>query len=92
MKQNILDAAVQIAARKGFASVTRIAVANKAGAAEGTVSYHFKSMSKLLDAVVKESIATEHIEVLAKALAEGNRIAKTAPQALKDRAAKLLTA
>jgi AcrR family transcriptional regulator len=91
MKQAILDAAVQIASRKGFPAVTRIAVATRAGCAEGTVSYYFKTMARLHDAIVREAIATYQHGILAKALAAGNRIAKTAPQAQKDAAAKLIT-
>ena len=91
MKQAILDAAVSIASRKGFPYVTRIAVAQRAKCAEGTVSYHFKTMKRLHNAVVVHAIEQEHLGILAKALADGHNCAKAAPQSLKDRAAKLIT-
>jgi AcrR family transcriptional regulator len=91
MKQAILDAAVQIADRKGFRAVTRIAVAERAKVAEGTVSYHFKSMARLRDAIVVAAVKHRHVGVLAKALADGHRLAKAAPKDLKDAAAKLIT-
>lgn len=91
MKEHILNAAIQIADRKGFRHVTRIAVAKRAGAAEGTVSYHFKTMAKLHDAVVAEAVRLKHLGIVSKALADGHRIAKAAPQPLKDAAAKLIT-
>jgi AcrR family transcriptional regulator len=91
LKTAILDAAIHIASRQGFSHVTRIAVAQRAGAAEGTVSYHFKTMAKLHDAVVAEAVRTKHVGIVARALADGHRLAKAAPQSLKDAAAKLIT-
>lgn len=91
MRQLILDSAIQIATRKGLSGITREAVAAKAGSADSTVSYHFKTMAKLKDLVVSESIRLGYIAVIAKALAEGHRLAKAAPKELKDKAAAFLT-
>src|ERR1700761_7726745 len=92
MKEQILEAAIFIASRQGFQALTRIAVAKRADVAEGTVSYHFKTMSRLHDAVVRCAIEYGNTPILARALADGHRLAKAAPLHLKEEAAKLITA
>lgn len=91
-KSTILDAAVSLASRVGYTNITRKAVAEKAGVANGTVSYHFVSMEKLENAVMKRAIETGLIAIIAQGLVAKHRAARLAPQELKDAAAKLLAA
>ncbi len=90
MKAQILDAAMRLAKRKGFAAVTRDAVAPEAGVATGTVSYHWGETKKLRTAVVARAIAEGNVPIIAGALAEGHHLAKSAPPDLKKRAATLI--
>lgn len=91
-KELILDAAVALAQHVGFRKVTRRAVAKKAKVAPGTVSYHFKSMGNLQDAIMRRAISASLLSVVAQGLLDGHRIARRAPQSLKDAAAKQLSA
>lgn len=91
-KITILDAAVMLAMRVGYRNVRRRAVATKAGVATGTVSYHFKTMRQLHDAIIKCGVEHGLAAIVAQGLADGNRYAKNAPQELKDRAAALIAA
>jgi len=91
-KETILGVATGIAERKGFRNVTRRAVARGSKCAESTVSYYFKTMAKLQDAIMEAAVQQSLAPIVAQGLAEGHRIAKLAPQALKDAAAKLLAA
>lgn len=91
-REHILDAAIYVARRSGLRGITRKAVATRAKVANGTVSYHFVTMEKLLDAVMREAVAIAILPLIAEGLTLGHRRARLAPQELKDAAAKLLTA
>lgn len=90
-KENILYHAMRMATRGHYRTITRDGLAKAAGVGAGTVSYYY-TMVKLRDAVMREAVQFEIISVLAQGLADRHRIARSAPQALKDRAVKLLTA
>lgn len=79
-----------IAARVGFRNVTRRLAATKAKCALATVSYHFGSIPKLHDAIMRRAVELELVGIVAQGLTEGHRAARAAPQELKDRAAKLI--
>ncbi len=70
MKERIFATAMQLAADKGIAAVTRNAVADKASVATGSVSYHFDNVKKLQRAVVEQAIRDENLAVLGWAVAE----------------------
>lgn len=67
----ILIAAAALAAKRGFANLTRLGVAVSANVATGTVNYHFKTMQRLRGAVLDHAVEHEMLDVLAKAWAEG---------------------
>ncbi len=94
MKEQILDKAMQLSARKGFRNVTRQDLATAVGCATGSISYHFKTMRKLQGAMVDHAIVTKNLVVLGQALAEQppNAYAAKAPPELKRAAARTLTA
>jgi AcrR family transcriptional regulator len=56
--QQILDAALEVFAEKGFASATTAEIAQAAGVAEGTIYNYFKSKRELFIAVIKNLIIT----------------------------------
>ncbi len=90
MKAEILRNAVVLAARVGFQKITREAVAVAAGTASGTVSYHWGTIDKLKTAIVQQAIASENVKILAGALSAGHHLAKAAPTALRERAARMI--
>ena len=89
-KQKILDAATALAAKHGFRNVTRSALANRVGIATGTVSYHYGNMHQLQEVIMEHAVQTQNAVIVAQGLAEGHKAAKTAPQALRTAAAKLM--
>lgn len=92
MKQQILDASVMLAARVGFRHVTRKLAADKAGCALATVSYHWQSMGKLHDAIMRRAVELHLPLIVAQGLAEGHKVARDAPYTLRNAAAKLIAA
>lgn len=88
--ERILSVALELAEIRGFRNITREMVAVVAQVGVGTVSWHFKGMDGLRDAVVRYAVEKKNIRVLAQALAEGHRFAKAAPFALRQEAAKFL--
>jgi len=58
-KQQILDAALAIFSKKGFAETTTAEIAQTAGVAEGTIYNYFQSKRELLVAVVQNFVMTE---------------------------------
>jgi AcrR family transcriptional regulator len=58
-EQQILDAALKIFSRKGFAEATTTEIAQEAGVAEGTIYNYYRSKRELLIAVVKTFVITE---------------------------------
>lgn len=91
-RNRVLAAATAEARACGFQWITRGAVAERAGVSAGTVSAAFGGMLDLKRAVMRQAVETEDAVIVAQGLADGSAIAKSAPQALKDRAAEALTA
>lgn len=91
-RQTIVDAAIKLAEKSGFRKVKRESLATKLGIATGTINYHFGTMAKLQDAIVREAIITSNATVLGQALAERHPLALKAPAALRTLAAKSLAA
>lgn len=89
-KQQILDAAVAVAEVNGYQSMTRHAVATRAGVAPGLVSAYWGTMTQLRRAVMRRAIKLEKTVIIAQGLACGDDTARGAPPALKAQAAKTL--
>ncbi len=92
MKDRIMRAALHIAARDGFRQVTRAGVATFARIAPGSISYHFGPLRKFQTAIVLAAIAAENLAVIGQALAARHPAALKAPEALKAKALKAITA
>ena len=67
-KQQILDAALPIFSRKGFALTTTSEIAEAAGVAEGTIYNYFSNKRELFIAVIKNLIVTIHLTELIEKL------------------------
>ena len=90
-RETILAAAVLIAQRLGWGSLTRDLVAVQAGVATGSVNHEFGTMDALRDAVMADAVKHKHLRVLAAGLVEGHPIAKAAPLELRQEAETFLT-
>jgi AcrR family transcriptional regulator len=86
----ILDAAVKLAKRIGFRKLTRDGVAKAASVSTGLVSTHFDGIEKLRDEVMRVAIRDEILPIVADGIANGNRLARRAPVALRQRAVQSL--
>ena len=89
-RESILGAAVELAMLHHYRRITRRQIAHKAKVANGTVSYHFRSMAGMRQAIMHEAIRLKLAVIVAQGLAEGSKAAKNAPQSLKDAAAKII--
>lgn len=66
-KTRIFDEAVKLARKNGLHKFSRIEVAEAAGMAEGTVSYHLGPMSSLRRAIVQYAAKEGILSILADA-------------------------
>lgn len=81
---------MQLANLTNYRRVTRAAIAKHAGVATGSVSYHFKSMKKLQDAIVERAVEGKVLKVVAQALANRHPVAAKAPEVVRKAAVALL--
>ncbi len=76
LKDKIMTAALEIAARVGIAGTTRNAIADRAACSMGSVSFHYGDGRKLSRAIVERAIATQNYVVMGAAVAEKHPSAK----------------
>lgn len=88
--KRILEAAVSLAAKVGYRRITREAVANAAGVATGCINLAYGTMDRLRDAVLREAVARQHVEIVKQGLADGAEITRNLPPELKIRVAATL--
>lgn len=86
----ILAAALELAREDDYQFITRAAVAERAGVAEGTVNTAYGTMRDLKQAVLREAVSLEILPVIAKGLAYGSAITEGIDPELKRRAAASL--
>jgi AcrR family transcriptional regulator len=88
-KPDILRAAVKLAKAHGLRNFSRSEVAEEAGVASATVSYHFGEMPKLRREVVEYAIKNEVLSILADARADrgSSELFTRMPAALKKKVA-----
>ncbi len=91
-KQQILQVAVALARKEGYHSLTRGSVARKADVSFGLVTHYFGAIGNLRLEVMAEAIAQEIPEIVAHGLVTGDSLARSAPSALKEKAAALISA
>lgn len=85
-KDQILTAALPLAAAGGYLKVTRDQVADAAGVTPALIQYHFKTMSQFRRALMRHAIAKGCLRVLAQGLSCGDEHAAKAPAEMKERA------
>lgn len=91
-KARILDAALKLSERHGYAHVSRDDIARACGfPSSSLVAYHMGTMPELRRAVMREAIRRECLPVLAQGLAARDRHAHKAPPELAQKALQSLT-
>lgn len=90
--RSVLDAALAMAVRVGYRTMTRQDVAALAGVAVGSVNNAYGTMDGLRDAVMQAAVDHGVASVVAQGLADKHPIACGAPQPLKDAALASLAA
>ena len=72
-KDDIIDAAVFLFAKNGYAATPTAAVAQKAGVSEGLIFHHFKNKAGILLAIFREldNIYVSEIETLTQKATTG---------------------
>lgn len=85
-KQQVLDAAMIVAARVGYNNMLRREVAEEAKCGNGTVSRYFGTMHQLHKAVIRKAIADRNLSIIAQGIAAKDRNAMKAPDDVKKAA------
>ena len=75
-KEKILAAAVRVAASKGYATMSRAAVAKAAGCSETLPSVYFGPMRNLRIAVVRDAIAKKNLRIIGQAVAAKDHLTR----------------
>jgi len=89
-RDQILNVALTLAAKKGYQNITRDGIAEKAGVSMGLVTRYFGTMNQLKIAVMRAAVKRGIAEIVAQGLANGDSHAKKASAELKAKAATLL--
>lgn len=90
--RRVLEAAVAVANERGYSSLTRELVAERAEVATGSVNNAYRTMADLRDAVMAAAVERNLTSIVAAGLAVGHPAAKAAPPAVKQGALALLAA
>lgn len=85
-KEAILLAAVEVAKRDGYTSITRQAVANRAGYAESLINVYFNTMSQLKTDVMRYAIKNNVLSIIAQGVVNGDSRVKKLPESVRTAA------
>lgn len=88
----VLDAALKLAATRGYRNLTRQQVADEAQVAVGSVNNAFGTMDGLRDAVMAAAVDRSLAAIIAQGLADRHPAAIAAPAQLRESAAASLAA
>jgi len=91
-RDQILAAALQVAEKTGYNSVTRDAIANAAQCAPGLVSNYFGTMIDLRRHIMRAAIRQQNLVIIAQGLAAKDPHARKASETLKKSALATLAA
>jgi AcrR family transcriptional regulator len=81
----ILEAAMDAAREMDFRHLTREAVAERAGVTPPLVNYYMGNLEQIREAVVREAIDREDLEILAQVMLAKHKAARRLTGALRTR-------
>lgn len=85
-KQEILDAAVEIARETGYLKIKRRDIVKYTGVSQGLIRHYYRSMDTLRDAIMGEAVRLQLPDLILQGLAAKDPIAHGAPTDLRTRA------
>ncbi len=85
-KQEILDAAMSLAAEHGYRHIQRDLIADRAGCAAGLVNRYYHTMPLLRRALMGEAIRTGNLIIIAQGLVDGDPRARGLDEETKQEA------
>lgn len=91
-KKQILDAALDLAEKQGYAHVTREAIAAAADCAPALVSNYYGTMVSFRRDIMRAAIRERRLPIVAQGLAANDPHAKKAPDDVKQAALESLAA
>ena len=68
-KQEIIAAALRLASKSGYMTITRNQIAGAAGVTGPAVQYHFETMAQLRRAIMRAAVKQEFLPVILQGLA-----------------------
>lgn len=86
LRDSIFNTALHLARTRGVQNVMRGQIAYLLGCSEGVVSYHFKTMCALRDALMTHAIKEKDLALIAQGYVTRHPIVMKAPEALLRRA------
>jgi len=89
-REQLLQAAIEIAKGCGYRNITRTAVAERADVSMGLVSQYFGTVTELKETVMLVAIEREILEIIGQGLGCCDPLAQQASQRIKNKAVKML--
>lgn len=85
-KEHILQAALDVARKRGFNKMDREAIARQAGVSPALITQYYTTMTQMRRAVMRAAVKREVVEIIAYGLGARDKHAMKAPAELKQRA------
>ena len=89
-KDHILNAAIDVAKKKGYNKITRDDIAEAAGVSMGLITHYFETMNQLKRDIMRTAVKRGVPEIVAQGLTNKDRHALKASKGLKAQAAHLI--
>lgn len=85
-REDLIAAALAVARRDGYATMTREAIASEAGCSTGQVTTVLGTMPQLRRAVMRAAVARRDLQVIAQGIVAKDAHVRAAPLELRQRA------
>lgn len=90
-KEEILNAAIDLASKIGYQKITRKKVAESVDISLALVNQYFSTMAQLKKAVMKTAIEREIVSIIAQGISLGDMQTRTIKQELKEKVLSFFT-
>lgn len=90
-REEILNAAIELAVKIGYQNITRDGVALAANISSGLVTIYFSPIQELKNAVMKSAIEKEILSIIAQGMSLGDTQAQAITPELKQRVLEFLS-
>lgn len=90
-KEEILNAAIDLASKIGYQSITRKKVAENADISLALINQYFSTMTQLKKAVMKTAIEREIVTIIAQGISLGDTQTKTIKKELREKVLTFFT-